>query len=115
MNYSGIVKQMVCKATVLLALALIACSEDSKSIADGGTAEERGLQAKNFTISGRAGGTGTSTTNASVMPTSFDSLSMQGSFIRYGSVLYPVPFPFLIYIIKNKKSIVFTINICCFC
>ena len=87
MNYSGIVKQMVCKATVLLALALVACSEDSKSIADGGTAEERGLQAKNFTISGRAVGTGTSTTNASVTPTSFDSLSMQGSFIRYGSVL----------------------------
>lgn len=87
MNYSGIVKQMVCKATVLLALALVACSEDGKSIADGGTAEERGLQAKNFTISGRAVGTGTSSTNASSTPTSFDSLSLQGSFIPYGSVL----------------------------
>ena len=90
MNYSGIAKQMVCKAAVLLALALIACSEDSKSIADGGTAEERGLQAKNFTISGRAvgtGGTGASSSDTFQGSTSLDSLSLQGSFIPYGSVL----------------------------
>ena len=90
MNYSGIAKQMVCKAAVLLALALIACSEDSKSIADGGTAEERGLQAKNFTISGRAvgtGGTGTSSSDTFQGSASLDSLSLQGSFIPYGSVL----------------------------
>ncbi len=98
MNYSGIAKQMVCKAAVLLALALIACSEDSKSIADGGTAEERGLQANNnsdaahnrYTVSGRAvgtGGTGASSSDTFQGSTSLDSLSMQGSFIRYGSVL----------------------------
>ncbi|MBO7550039.1 MAG: hypothetical protein J6T62_00730 [Fibrobacter sp.] len=98
MNYSGIAKQMVCKAAVLLALALIACSEDSKSIADGGTAEERGLQANNnsdaahnrYTVSGRAvgtGGTGASSSDTFQGSTSLDSLSLQGSFIPYGSVL----------------------------
>lgn len=106
MNYSGIAKQMVCKAAVLLALALIACSEDSKSIADGGTAEERGLQANNetpcdtacdttsnaahnrYTVSGRAMRMADSSSDASPKPASFDSLSsMQGSFVPYGSVL----------------------------
>lgn len=106
MNYSGIVKQMVCKATVLLALALIACSEDSKSIADGGTAEERGLQANNetpcdtacdtktnnFSISGRAMRTEVpspgSTILGSSIPDSYEATStMQGSFVPYGSVL----------------------------
>jgi uncharacterized protein (TIGR02145 family) len=97
---------MVCKATILLALALVACFEDGKSIADGGTAEERGLQANNetpcdtacdttsnaarnsYTVSGRSMRMADPSSNASTMPASFDSLSsMQGSFVPYGSVL----------------------------
>lgn len=106
MNYSKIAKQMVCKTAVLLALTLVACFEDSRSIADGGTAEERGLQANNevpcdtacdtksnvahnnYTVSGRAMRMADSSSDASPKPSSFDSLSsMQGSFVPYGSVL----------------------------
>ncbi|MBQ3714916.1 MAG: hypothetical protein II892_04930 [Fibrobacter sp.] len=96
MNYSGIAKQMVCKAAVLLALALIACSEDGKSIADGGTAEERGLQANNnsdaahnrYTVSGRAMRMVNPSADTIYMANSFDTYSsMQGSFVPYGSVL----------------------------
>ena len=106
MNYSKIAKQMVCKTAVLLALTLVACFEDSRSIADGGTAEERGLQANNevpcdtacntkannFSISGRAMRTEVpspgSTIPGSTIPDSYEASStMQGSFVPYGSVL----------------------------
>lgn len=106
MNYSKIAKQMVCKTAVLLALTLVACFEDSRSIADGGTAEERGLQANNetpcdtvcdtktsnFSISGRAMRTEVpspgSTILGSSIPDSYEATStMQGSFVPYGSVL----------------------------
>ncbi len=106
MNYSKIAKQMVCKTAVLLALTLVACFEDSRSIADGGTAEERGLQANNeipcdtacdtktnnFSISGRAMRTEVpspgSTIPGSTIPDSHEATStMQGSFVPYGSIL----------------------------
>ena len=106
MNYSGIAKQMVCKATLLLALTLVACFEDDRSIADGGTAEERGLQANNetpcdtacdttsnaarnsYTVSGRAMRMATQRSDTSYMANSFDLQStMQGSFVPYGSIL----------------------------
>ncbi|MBO7414055.1 MAG: hypothetical protein J6U20_10430 [Fibrobacter sp.] len=101
MNYSKIAKQMVCKTAVLLALTLVACFEDSRSIADGGTAEERGLQANNevpcdtacntkannFSISGRAMRTEVPSPESTI-PNSYEATStMQGSFVPYGSVL----------------------------
>ena len=53
MNYSKIAKQMVCKTAILLALTLAACFD---SVADGGSAEERGLQAslENISVAGKA-------------------------------------------------------------
>ena len=101
MNYSKIAKQMVCKTAVLLALTLVACFEDSRSIADGGTAEERGFQANNevpcdtacntkannFSISGRAMRTEVPSPESTI-PNSYEATStMQGSFVPYGSVL----------------------------
>ena len=53
MNYSKIAKQMVCKTAILLALTLAACFD---SVADGGSAEERDLQAslENISVAGKA-------------------------------------------------------------
>ena len=56
MNYLKIDRQVVCKMAMLLAFMFAACSEDGKSIADGGTAEETGIYAlKNITVAGKVG------------------------------------------------------------
>ena len=56
MNYLKIDRQVVCKMAMLLAFMFAACSEDGKSIADGGTAEETGIYAlKNSTVAGKVG------------------------------------------------------------
>ena len=53
MNYLKIDRQVVCKMAMLLVFMFAACSEDGKSIADGGTAEETGIYAlKNITVAG---------------------------------------------------------------